>query len=454
MKNNMNRGRRRPGKAAKTGKIPALQIVDDFVDDPTANDDLTQSQGIQPEEPATVAPKSLWEHSEANSGGTPDARLQAALGTTLSPYAAAYYNGSIAAEKPKKKREIHYKKIFKRAAITLVILLLLAAGFVGYKAIKASHIFGGNILGLLNPTTLKGEDTGRVNILLAGYSADDPGHSGGELTDSIMILSIDVKNNTAFMLSIPRDMWVAIPGHGHQKINSVYEFGESDKFSASGLPSGGMGLLEQTIQQDFAININYYGLIDYAAMRDAANAVGGVSVDIESPDPRGLYDPNISAADKGPLKLANGVQTLNGQTALNLARARGDSYYSYGFPQSDFDRTMHQRQLLLALKSKAVSAGTLSNPFKISGLLDSLGNNVKTDFNSNEAGRLYQIMKKVPNASIKSLSLNDLNKINYLKSYTSNSGQSALIPRTGLDNFTEIQGVLDNLLVVPTPAAK
>jgi LCP family protein required for cell wall assembly len=397
---------------------------------------------------------------ELPNGHKPDPDLQAALGAVLSPYAAAYYDGKghggssgskESKDKPQ-KREIHYKKFAKRAAITLAILLVLAGGWVGFKAIKASHIFGGNILGLLHPTTLKGESTGRVNILLTGYSEDDPGHSGAQLTDSIMILSVDVKNNTAFMLSIPRDMYVAIPDHGHQKINAVYEYGEADKFKSSGLPTGGIGLMEQVIQDDFGISLNYYALINYAAVRDAVNAVGGVSINVQSPDSRGLFDPNIAVVDGGPLKLPNGVQTLNGQTALNLARARGETYRSYGFPRSDFDRTQHQRQLLLALKSKAVSAGTLSNPVKIGELLDSLGKNVKTDFNSNEAGRLFQISKKVDNSKIQSLSLNSLNNVNYLDSYVTYNGQQALIPRAGLDDFTEIRTVLDKLLVVPTPA--
>jgi LCP family protein required for cell wall assembly len=249
-------------------------------------------------------------------------------------------------------------------------------------------------------------------------------------------------------------MYVAIPGHQHQKINAVYEDGEADKFSAGGLPGGGIGLMEQVIQQDFGVSLNYYALIDYAALRDAVNAVGGVMVNIQSPDRRGLYDPNIAIADGGPLKLANGPQALNGQVALNLSRARGDSYYSYGFPQSDFNRTEHQRQLLVALKTKVASAGTLSNPFKVGELLDSLGSNVKTDLSTNEASRLYQIMKKVDNSKITSLSLNDINGKNYLRSYVGAGGQSALVPASGLDNYTQIQNLIDGLLVVPAPAAK
>jgi LCP family protein required for cell wall assembly len=385
--------------------------------------------------------------------GAPSRQLQSALGTTLSPYAAAYYKKDPTkpvADKP--SRRALYKKIAKRGALVLVVLLVLVGGWLGYKLVlNSGKVFGGNILGLLHPTKLKGEDVGRVNILLAGNSADDPGHGGASLTDSIMLVSIDTHNNTAFLLSIPRDLWVNIPNNGYAKINTAYVDGEADKFTASGFPSGGMGQLEQVVSSDFGVPINYYALVNYTAFRDTVNAVGGVDVNIQSTDPRGLYDPNIAVADGGPLKLANGVQHLNGQTALNLARARGDSYYSYGFPASDFDRTTHQRQLLVALKSKIGSTSTLANPIKISSLLDAIGKNITTDFSTSEASRLYQISNKINNSKITSVSLNAYQGKNYLASYTGYGGQSALIPAAGITNFSDIQQLLDKLSVVPSP---
>jgi LCP family protein required for cell wall assembly len=388
--------------------------------------------------------------------GAPASDLQAALGTTLSPYAAEYYkqNQKIGGVTKKDRREL-YKKIAKRLALTLVVLLVLTGGFVGFKLIKNSgKIFGGNVLGLLHPTKLKGEDIGRVNILLAGNSADDPGHGGASLTDSIMIVSLDTKNNTAFLLSVPRDLWVNIGSDGYAKINTAYVDGEAEKFTASGYPSGGMGQLEKVVSKSFGITIDYYALVNYTAFRDTVNAVGGVDINIQSSDHRGLYDPNISVADGGPLKLANGQQHLNGQVALNLARSRGDSYYSYGFPASDFDRTTHQRQLLVALKSKIASASTLSNPVKISSLLDAAGKNITTDFNTSEASRLYQISKKIDNSKITSISLNNYNGKDYLASYTGYGGQSALIPAAGVSDYSDIQKLVDGLSIVPMPTPK
>lgn len=354
--------------------------------------------------------------------------------------------GNTAAKSPDAKRQKRWqfwrnRKFWKRFVITVVAFFLLVGAWLGFKFLYNTYkIFHGNIFGIFSTTKLRGEDTGRVNILLAGNSSDDAGHSGGQLTDSIMIISINTKNNTAFMLSIPRDLWVDIPGYGHAKINEAYVDGQNGNFNQSGYFPGGMGLLQQVIEQNFDINLNYYALVDYSAMRDAVNAVGGIDIDIKSTDPRGLYDPSIDYATNGPLvKLSNGWHHLNGEQALDLARARGDSYYSYGFPQSDFDRTAHQRQELLALRSKVLSAGTLANPVKLSSFMDALGNNVKTDFSLSEVHRLYDLTKDLGGNKIQSLSLNDDGGRNLLTSYVSPEGQSALIPAAGLDDFSDIE---------------
>ena len=329
----------------------------------------------------------------------------------------------------------------KRVVVTLAVLALVVGGWLGGKfAYNAHKLFGGNILGVLSSTKLKGEDKGRVNILLAGNSADDPGHNGANLTDSIMIMSIDTRAHKAFLLSVPRDLWVNIPHEGHAKINETYVDGKNDNFSEDGYPAGGMGLLEKVISENFGIPINYYALINYDALRQAVDAVGGIDYTVKSTDPRGLYDPNTDYKTGGPLvKLTNGVHHLNGEQALDLARARGDSYRAYGFPGSDFDRTQHQRELMLALKTKAVSAGVLANPAKLSSLTDAVGNNVTTDFSLSEVHRLYDVVKQIDSSNVKSLSLNNVDGSSLLASYTSRSGQSALIPARGADDFSDIK---------------
>jgi LCP family protein required for cell wall assembly len=341
-----------------------------------------------------------------------------------------------------------WKKVLITFCIILAVILAGSGAWVGWKfASNLAKIYGwNNLWSLLHSTKLKGEDRGRVNILLAGNSADDPGHGGANLTDSIMLVSIDPKTNKAFLLSIPRDLYVNIPDNGYAKINETYQDGEEDGFSEPGYAKGGMGLLEKVVSESTGQPIDYYALVDYSALKNAVNAVGGVTVNIQSSDPRGLYDPSPDLTTHQALvNLPNGLQTLNGQQALGLSRARGDSYRAYGFPQSDFDRTEHQRQILIALKDKASGLGTLSNPVKLGELADSLGDNVHTDLKGGETRRLYTIMKQIQNSNIKSAGLNDANGEDLLDSYTTRSGQSALVPRAGIDNYDEIQAFISSL---------
>lgn len=339
------------------------------------------------------------------------------------------------------KKQRRYKPWLKRISIILAIIVLLIGLFLGWRfAVNTLKITEGGLFGLFHSSKLDGESKGMVNVLLAGNSADDIGHGGAELTDSIMVASIDTRNNSATLWSIPRDLWVEIPDHGHSKINAAYVYGERDKFSENGYFAGGMGLLQKVIEENFDIELNYYALINYAGLQSAVDAVGGIDITINSSDPRGLYDPTFKRYEGGPLKLPNGVNHLDGHTALMLARARGDSRGSYGYGQSDFTRTENQRLILMALKEKATSASTLVNPITLAQLSNAVGNNVRTNFSTSELRRAYSVAKKINGADIKSVSLRDSAQgINLLKSYRSSNGQSALIPKAGLDDFSDIQ---------------
>lgn len=355
--------------------------------------------------------------------------------------------------KQNKKELPRWKKILKWTLIVLVSIILAVGLYIGGKLLYNSiKLFGvdGTLDGL-SSTPLRGEDQGRVNFLLAGNSSDQEGHGGAELTDSIMVASLGTKDNTGFLLSVPRDLYVNIPGYGYAKINEAYQAGENMNFKEPGYPEGGMGLLSKVISDNFGIELHYYALVNYTALEEAVNAVGGIDVTISSSDSRGLYDPSRDLTTGGPLvDLPNGTSTLNGHQALNLARARGNSYGSYGYARGDFTRTENQRLIITALAAKAASAQTLANPVKLGELFDTVGRNVKTNMTLGEVRRLYEIIQNIPSDSIKSVGLNDIDGENYLASYTTDSGQSALIPAAGVDDFSQIQAYIDKLIAPPT----
>ncbi len=341
------------------------------------------------------------------------------------------------AEKRQRKKGGKVKKFFKILGI-LLLVSVLALGARFYKDI--AKLTGNknpfSLLGVFRPSELS-NDNGRVNILVAGNSADDLGHGGAELTDSIMVLSLNTKNDTALMLSVPRDLWVAKPEGGHGKINSVF-------------PESGMEGLESVIEDVTGLTVHYNALVNYTAFKDLVDAVGGININIQSDDPRGIYDSSLDWTSRRCCALAkypNGPVTLDGKQALNLARARGEGYGSYGFIDADFTRTEHQRQMLLAIKDKASSTAVIANPLKISNLVDAVGSNVRTDLQLSEMQSLFYYAKKVDNAKIDSYNINTLKgeSTTMLANYASPDGQSALIPAAGIDDFTEISAQIKKI---------
>lgn len=339
------------------------------------------------------------------------------------------------------------KKIIKRVIAAILLVLILVGAFLGWRFLSAtSKIFDGNILGFFDSTTLRGEAEGRVNILLAGTSEDDANHDGADLTDSIMLVSIDTKNNTGFTVSIPRDLWVkygercSVGNEG--KINVAYQCGEDIEFKEDGYGEGGMGLLQKIVSTNFGMPVHYYGKISYTAFRQSVDAVGGITINVESDDPRGIYDPNIQPKDGGPVRLKNGRQKLDGKTALALARSRNVAG-GYGMSRGDFDRTKYQQAMLVALKDKALSAGVITNPAKVGDLLDAAGDNIKTDFKSNEVRRLYELSKLITNDKIQSIDLAD--EETELVTTGMYNSQSIVRPVAGLNNFTQIKAFFKKL---------
>lgn len=344
------------------------------------------------------------------------------------------------------------RRAIKRFLLAFLLVGILVGGFLGWKFLNnTAKVFDGNVLGFFDSTKLKGEDAGRVNILLAGTSEDDPGHDGAKLTDSIMLVSIDTVNKNAFMTSIPRDLWVSYQTKecsvGYQgKINAVYTCGEQIGFKEEGYPDGGMGLLEKVVEDAFGVDINYHAKINYTAFEEAVDAVGGIDITLKTNDERGILDRIFDWECNYKcykVKYPNGPLSLNGEQALDLARARGDMAPTYGTGY-DFGRTERQRQMLIALKDKALSVGILANPAKISSLFDAAGNNVDTDFKTNELRRLYEIGKDVKSNNIKSIGLTD-EDVALVESFRAVDGSSAVRPTAGTMNFTSIKAFIKKL---------
>jgi LCP family protein required for cell wall assembly len=331
------------------------------------------------------------------------------------------------------------RRVLKRAALSFMALIVVGGAYFGLKLyITQKHLFrgGGGAAALadnVDLAKLKGEGDGRINVLLLGNGG--PGHEGPDLTDTILLASIDPVNHTSSLLSIPRDLWVKIPGDGYQKLNAAYVYGkeQSKAKNEAGKDKDGLALVDKTLEPILGVTIHYHAVVNFSAFKQTVNTLGGVTFNV----PETLYDPTVAWENRGdPYIAKKGTQTFNGDKALLYARSRETS--------SDFARGERQRQLIVAIKDKVFSAGTFSNPVKISGLLSTLGNNVYTDFSLKDLNALYKIMGKIPSANIVSLDL--VTPPHNLVTTGNMNGLSIVQPNDGLFEYDPIQNYVRNAL--------
>jgi LCP family protein required for cell wall assembly len=157
----------------------------------------------------------------------------------------------------------------------------------------------------------------------------------GSRSDTILLLHVPANGTRPTLVSLPRDSYVPIPGHGHNKLNAAYAF-------------GGPKLLVQTVQNVTGLPVNHYMGIGFGGLVSVVNDVGGVQICLKGP----MKDP------KAGLNLRPGCQTLNGDQALGFVRTRE-------FAQGDLQREQDQRILIKGILSKMTSPGTLANPFAV-----------------------------------------------------------------------------------------
>ncbi|MEO5949031.1 MAG: LCP family protein [Candidatus Saccharimonas sp.] len=342
-----------------------------------------------------------------------------------------------------------WRKIVKRTILLLLLIGLIMAGWLGIKALLAGHqVFKGDLFGIVQQKDLKVDANGRSNVLILGTSEDDPGHQGAFLTDSIMVLSVDQKNKNAYMVSIPRDLEVkygmaCIAGYSG-KINGYFNC-VNDDWNSSSAEDERQEKSRAFFGDIVGLDIQYSVHLNYTVMRDIVKALDGVTVTIESSDPRGQMDGNFdwkcgstysqrlkNCPPRGHfIDYPNGPVKLDAEHALYLAQARGDTDINWGFPNSNFDREKNQQKIVVAIKEKAMSSGTLTNISKVSGLVDALGNNLRTNFDTSEIRTLMTLATDIPASSIESIDL--------LKGGAVNSSAQ---PTAGQYDFTGIRALI------------
>ncbi len=251
------------------------------------------------------------------------------------------------------------------AALILIIFVVYFTSVKLINGLSSTRILG-LFSGLFGKELLM-DDQGHTNILLLGVGGE--GHEGKDLTDTIILASIDHKNNWVSMLSIPRDLYVESL-LGGSRVNRLYEKGKLKWGSAQGLD-----FARETFEKVLKVPLQYTVRVDFEAFEEIVETVGGIDVYVEQEISDPEY-PRDGTYEFEPFYLAKGQQHLDGKTALKYVRSRHSS--------SDFDRSHRQHQALLALKQKAKEENILGKKSALKELYYSLNDHIETNLSIRE----------------------------------------------------------------------
>jgi LCP family protein required for cell wall assembly len=280
----------------------------------------------------------------------------------------------------------------------LSAIVLLAAGSAWA---LTSYVSGS--LGRIDAGISGTPDSGPLNILVAGVDlrsgltrreqvALHVGHAVSSNSDTLMVAHVTADHRHIRVVSLPRDSWVDIPGHGMNKINAAFGI-------------GGPRLMVQTVERATGLTINDYVEVNFLGFVKIIDALGGVNICL----PFAVNDHYTG------LHLSAGAHHVYGITALKFARDR------HSFGGSDLTRIADQQQLLSSLFSEAVSAGTLANPVRLARFLSALSSAVKVDEGFNLAELANQLRGIRPgDVSFTTVPLANTN-------YITTTGQSAVL---------------------------
>ncbi len=245
------------------------------------------------------------------------------------------------------------------AAVAALLVVALAAGAVyAYKIDRSitSNITRGIDLPGSTPSgggepvgpSTEPQETGPLNYVLLGSDSRDPGNDANGRSDSIMVVHLDQARNKAYIVSFPRDMYVAIPGYGKNKINAAYSF-------------GGPALTVSTLEDLTGVGMNHVVLVDFEGFIGLTKDLGGVTVR------------NKTAFTSHGYTYPKGKVTISGKKALWFVRER------HAFARGDLERAKNQRNVIKAIVAKGLSADVVANPAMFTTFIGNLAKHLTVD---------------------------------------------------------------------------
>lgn len=281
------------------------------------------------------------------------------------------------------------------------------------------------------PTPIPWDGSSRVTILVMGIDARD-WEEGNDIprTDTMILFSIDPLTKTAGMMSIPRDLWVTIPGMENNKINTAYRWGELYE-----LPGGGPGLAMKTVEGVTGVPVQYYALLDFNSFVRFIDTMGGLDMHIREEI---VVDP-IGPGNTRTLEV--GVQTLDGATALAYARNRYDG-------DGDFSRSTRQQEVIMAVREQVLTFNML--PMLVSkapALYQEVQAGIRTNLTLDQVIRLAWLASQIEDGNIKRGVFDPHKHVQYANVMTNEGSQAVLIPV-----YDQIRLLRDEIFATNGPA--
>jgi LCP family protein required for cell wall assembly len=249
------------------------------------------------------------------------------------------------------------------------------------------------------------EDPNRITVLLLGidHRPDEP--MDGSRSDTMMLVSVDPPTRSVVMVSLPRDLWVSIPGVGENRINVAHSMGGPD-------------LAMRTVAANFGVRVQHYARIDFRGFEKIVDTMGGIQVDVERP----IKDDEYPTEDYGAMRvyIAPGPQWMDGTTALVYARSRHS--------ENDFGRARRQQRVLMAIRERAIQANMI---FKAPQLVPLAQETINTSFGPADMIRLARLSMDIDRERISTVVVDT----NYAWPHINPDGAEVLIPnRAGIQS--------------------
>jgi polyisoprenyl-teichoic acid--peptidoglycan teichoic acid transferase len=263
-----------------------------------------------------------------------------------------------------------------------------------------------NIVSVVKNVVPDWPGTDRVNILLLGIDKRDDEPIAGTRSDTIMLASIDPVSKSAALVSLPRDMWVNIPGctygqgciGGQQRINVAHAVGGPD-------------LTMKTVSTDFGVPIQHYARVDFRGFEQMVDAVGGVVIDVDWP----VKDDEYPTPDYGYMRIyfGPGPQLMSGAQALEYARSR------HGM--NDFARAGRQQKVILSVRNRVLQLDMLSKAPELASIAEK---NISTDLSPIEMVELGKLVSQIDRDKISNLVIDT----SYVRPFVGDDGADLLDP--------------------------